>query len=212
VKKVLSCRLTAIERRVVGMAGIDGAFTGEFPIIETERLLLRKPEADDIPKLYSIFSNPETTRFYDVEPFRSVSEAEDLLESLLWRYSMEKQIRWAICWKEDKTLLGTCGYHAVEKLHHKAEIGYELHPEAWGKGVMSEALDAIIRYGFICMDLNRIEAVYLPENAASKKLLEKKGFKIEGLLRKRFVHRGVYEDAVTSALLQEEYTKHVLEK
>ncbi|MGD6842691.1 GNAT family N-acetyltransferase [Bacillus infantis] len=193
------------------MAGIDAAFSAEFPIIETERLLLRKPEEDDIPKLYRIFSNPEATRFYDVEPFRSVSEAEDLLESLLWRYSMKKQIRWAICWKEDNTLQGTCGFHSVEKFHNKAEIGYELHPEAWGKGIMSEAVDAIIRYGFNCMNLNRIEAVYLPENAASKKLLEKKGFKIEGLLRKRFVHRGVYKDAVISALLQEEDTKRILE-
>lgn len=210
--KLLVYMVSVVKRRVIGMAGIDAAFASEFPIIETERLLLRKPAADDIPKLYSIFSDPEATRFYDVEPFRSVSEAEDLLESLLWRYSMEMQIRWAICWKEDKALLGTCGFHSVEKLHNKAEIGYELHPDAWGKGVMSEALDAIIRYGFICMDLNRIEAVCLPENAASKKLLEKKGFKIEGILRKRFVHRGIYKDAVISALLQEEYTSDRFEK
>jgi [ribosomal protein S5]-alanine N-acetyltransferase len=186
------------------MAGVEEAFAAEFPAIETERLLLRKPEADDIPQLYSIFSNPEATRFYDVETFSSLIEAEDLLESLSWRYSMKQQIRWAICWKGDKTLLGTCGFHSIETHHNKSEIGYELHPEAWGKGIMSEALDAIIRFGFISLDLNRIEAVYFPENTASKKLLEKKGFKVEGLLRKRFVHRGVFRDAAISALLREE--------
>lgn len=182
--------------------GWDKSFE-QFPVLETERLRLRKIELTDASNMYSYFSQDRVTVFYDLETFSSKQQAVELIESLLFRYQSRKQIRWGITTKENNELIGTCGFHALEKDHFKAEIGYELHPDHWGSGVMTEVISIVVDYGFNEMGLNRIEAFYDPLNHASRRVLEKNGFKFEGILRKRFFEKGKFVDAAISALLKE---------
>jgi ribosomal-protein-alanine N-acetyltransferase len=85
--------------------------------------------------------------------------------------------------KEDGVVIGSCGFYGTHPWHLRGSIGYELARPFWRQGIMSEALTAILTLGFGEMGLNRIDAVVLPENLASIRLLEKLGFCNEGLLR-----------------------------
>lgn len=183
--------------------GFDQAFA-DFPQLETDRVRLRKLKLTDAPSMFSYFSKDEVTKYYDLDTFISVKQAEELIERLLYRYEMRKQIRWAIVLKETDQLIGTCGFHAIEEEHWKAEIGYELHPDFWGKGIMTEVIQAAIQYGFNEIGLNRIEAFYDPENISSARVLEKNGFIYEGLLRKRFFEKGKFVDGAISAIINED--------
>ncbi|UII55324.1 GNAT family N-acetyltransferase [Cytobacillus spongiae] len=189
--------------------GMDRAFE-VFPALQTERLHLRKLELSDSIELYSYFSLEEVTKYYDVETFRTEQEAEELIESLFFSYEQGKQIRWGITKKETNELIGTCGFHSIDRTHSKLEVGYDLHPDYWSLGIMSEAMHRIISYAFEEMDVNRIEAFYFPKNIASKRVLEKNGFQHEGILRKRFLHKGSYLDAVLTAKLKEDRKEDLL--
>ncbi|QED49076.1 GNAT family N-acetyltransferase [Cytobacillus dafuensis] len=177
----------------------------EFPELETEKVILRKLQMSDAPRMFSYFSKDEVTKFYDLDTFTSEKQASDLIERLLNRYNERKQIRWAIVLKETGLFIGTCGFHAIEEEHWKAEIGYELHPDNWGQGIMTEVIGAVIQYGFNEMKLNRIEAFYDPKNISSGRVLEKNGFVYEGLLKKRFFEKGKFVDAAISAIIKDNF-------
>ncbi|GIN61911.1 N-acetyltransferase [Robertmurraya siralis] len=183
--------------------GWDAPFM-KFPIIETKRLILRNLHCHDAHGIYSYLSKKEVMKYYDREQLSSLQEAEELIDSLLFRYQSRNQIRWGITLKGENEIIGTCGFHSLEEEHLKGEIGYDLNPAYWGKGIMSEAVRALVEYGFSEMNFNRIEALYSPFNYGSKKVLEKNGFKEEGILRKRFFIQGKYMDAVLCAVLQED--------
>lgn len=182
--------------------GWDAAFAN-FPVLETERLMLRKMELTDARGMYHYFSKAEVTKFYDIETFTSEQQALDLIQGLLYRFNEKKQIRWGIHLKGHHGMIGSCGFHALEKENFKAEIGYELDPDYWGKGIMTETIAQIITYGFQELGLNRIEAFYNPLNIASRKVLKKNGFQFEGVLKKRFFIKGEFIDAAISAVLKE---------
>ncbi|WP_433743977.1 GNAT family N-acetyltransferase [Falsibacillus pallidus] len=183
------------------MAEMNSAFNS-FIELETPRLKLRKINREDADSLFEIFSINEATKFYDVDSFERVEEAEQLVEKLHLNFELRKQIRWAITLKEKDELIGTIGYHEMEPEHFKAEIGYDLHPDHWGKGLMTEAINKVVQFGFDKMGFNRIEAIYHPLNEPSKKVLYKNGFKYEGTLRKRFLMKGEFTDACISSIIR----------
>ncbi|MDQ0157988.1 GNAT family N-acetyltransferase [Robertmurraya andreesenii] len=176
-----------------------------FPVLETARLRLRNLEVTDAPSIFRYFSMDKVMEYYDLETFTSQQQAIDLIEGLLFRYETGRQIRWGITLKDDNVIIGSCGFHALEEQHLKVEIGYDLHPDYWSKGIMTEVIQKVVDFGFRVMELNRIEAFYDPMNIASRKVLEKNGFQYEGTLRKRFLNKGKFVDAVLSSLLREEY-------
>lgn len=183
--------------------GESGPFT-VFPLLATKGFLLRKIKVSDAPNMFDYFSRKEVVEYYDVELLTSQQQAIELIEGLLYRYNAGKQIRWGITLKDKAGIIGTCGFHSIELEHQKAEIGYELHPDYWGRGIMTEIIQKIVEYGFNNMDLNRIEAFYNPLNHASRRVLEKNGFQYEGTLRERFLVNGKFVDAAIAAILKEE--------
>ncbi len=154
-----------------------------FPHIETTNLVLRRIQAADAGAIFKILADDEVTRYYDDETFQDLSQASDQIEAWEMGYKNRRCLRWGITRKEDPALVGTCGYYGLHPWHLRAGIGYELAPRSWRQGIMTEALTGIINLGFGEMGLNRIEAVVMPENEASIKLLEKLGFYNEGILR-----------------------------
>lgn len=156
----------------------------KFPIIETERLILRKLETTDINDLFEILSSERVTKYYGKYPMENLSEAEDLILKFHKAFEDQKSIRWGIELKETNRIIGTCGFHCWNKNHFRAEVGYELGEAFWNKGYATEAICAILKYGFEFMELERIEAIVYPENKYSEKLLLNLGFEHEGLLKK----------------------------
>jgi ribosomal-protein-alanine N-acetyltransferase len=162
---------------------IDRVFQ-EFPELQTARLVLRQITASDAPALYAILSDEQVTQYYDDDPFTDISQAEEQISAWENGYNRKWMLRWGIAFKPGGDLIGTCGFYGFHRLHLRAAIGYELMKSHWRQGIMSEALDAILAFGFDQVGLNRIQAVVMPDNLASIRLLEKLGFRNEGLLSK----------------------------
>lgn len=174
-----------------------------FPEIETERLLLRELLPEDAPTVYRLFADPQVTRYYDLEIYTDVGQAEELIEFFDESFELERAIRWGIERKSDGALLGTCGY--VWLRTYRGEIGYELHSDYWRQGYMAEALDAILDFGFTELTLNRIEALVMVENEASTALLTRLGFVQEGILRQHDYFKGAFHDMRLFSLLHDEF-------
>jgi ribosomal-protein-alanine N-acetyltransferase len=175
-----------------------------FPELETERLLLRQLGQEDAQHLFHYFSLDVVTEYYDLESFKELEQAVSLIRSWNQRFENGEGIRWGITLKTENRVIGTCGFHNWMKEHYKAEIGYELTPEYWRKGIMTEAIEEIVQFGFKELGLNRIEAFIDPENISSRKLLEKTGLKEEGLLKDCFFEKNRFVDAVIFAILKRE--------
>lgn len=137
----------------------------------------------DSASLFRILSDEQVTRFYDDAAFTDLSQASEQIEAWENGYQHRRCIRWAITCKDDPIMIGSCGFYGIHPWHLRASIGYELARSFWRTGIMSEALRAILAVGFNEMGLNRIDAVVLPANIASIRLLDKLGFEKEGLLR-----------------------------
>ncbi|WP_435925579.1 GNAT family N-acetyltransferase [Paenibacillus sp. DYY-L-2] len=176
-----------------------------FPQLETERFILRKLTSADARDLFHYFSNDEVTKYYDLDSFVELRQAEDLIQTWNRRYMEKKGFRWAITVKPNNKVIGTCGYHNWSKEHYKAEIGYELNPAYWRQGVMTEVLQEVLRFGFEDLGLNRIEAFIDPDNIRSRYLLEKTGFHEEGYLKQCFFEKNQFMDAVLFSLLKHQY-------
>ncbi|MFS0821965.1 GNAT family N-acetyltransferase [Bacillus sp. 1P02SD] len=173
-----------------------------FPKLETERLRLKEIVHSDAQGIFDCFSNQEVTRYYGQDPITDLKQAEQFVEFFANSYKEKRGIRWGIELKERDGLIGTIGFNAWSPKHKRAEIGYELHPQYWRKGYVSEAASKVIRYGFNELDLKRIGAVVFLENKASNDLLAKLGFEKEGVLRNYMYQNGVPHDTNVYSLLK----------
>jgi ribosomal-protein-alanine N-acetyltransferase len=172
--------------------------------LETERLVLRTMTLNDIDFIYDLFSKPETNRYSVYEDIKSREEAIDLYDKFM-KPGSPTHFRLGVELKETQELVGTLGFYAYNKEHKRAEMGFDLLKSHWGKGIMTEAVRALIRYGFEEMELNRIEATVDPENIRSIRLLERMGFMKEGRLRKRHFYKVRYHDELVFGILKEDW-------
>ncbi len=178
-----------------------------MPRLESERLVLRaaRPEAD-LPALYDLFADPTVAQYTDTGPFTSMAEAVEVMNWIGQRFVSKKGMRWAIALKADEdALIGTAGYNTWHRWNNSATIGYDLMQCCWGQGLMTEALGAILRFGFAQMGLNRIQAHVMVDNAASARVLTKLGFEQEGVLRHLGYQRGGYVDLCIFSLLRQDW-------
>ena len=184
---------------------LDCVFQG-FPHLETERFGLRKLELSDAESLFTILADEEVTRFYDDEAFTEISQAKAQIQAWANGFDERRSIRWGIVRREDDIVIGTCGYYGFNVWHRRGSLGFELARSYWRQGIMTEALEAIIAFGFNEVGLNRIQAVVMPGNEGSEKLLEKLGFRREGVLREyeNWGKKG-FVDVLMFSLLRHEY-------
>jgi ribosomal-protein-alanine N-acetyltransferase len=172
-----------------------------FPVLETSRLQLRKVTAGDAPRIFFLRSDARVMAFLDRAPAACEEEAVQFIQNINKLEQSGDAVNWALALKEDTTLIGTIGYWRMQKEHYRAEIGYTLHPDNQGKGLMQEALTAVLQYGFQVMNLHSVEANVNPANAASIKLLERAGFVREGYFRENYFYNGRFLDSAIYSLL-----------
>lgn len=179
----------------------------EFPILSTDRFILRELVEDDALRLYSFLSSEKVTEYFGMFPLIDVETAKGIIIRYKNSFNEDFAIRWGIELKESNIIIGTCGFHNWNHRHKRAEIGYELHEDYWGKGYAKEAIKTIIEYGFSNMQLSRIEAMVYPENKNSEKLLRKIGFDYEGLLKGYAFFRNKQQDLKMFSLLNNDILK-----
>lgn len=178
-----------------------------FPKMETKRFVLRQIELSDAKEVFHYFSQDEVMKYYDLDVLKDIGEAKKIIRKWQKKYHKNEGLRWGIATKEENKIIGSCGFHNWEKEHFKAEIGFEVSPEYWRSGVMTEVLQPTLAYGFEKMGLRRIEALYDPGNIASQKTLKKAGFIYEGTLRESAFEKGQFCDASICSLLKKEFAK-----
>lgn len=185
---------------------IDKKVLKEFPEFESERLLFRKILLSDAKDLLLIRSNDDVMRFMDVIRFESIGDAEKMVMSVEESYKKETGINWGIVEKHSNSFVGYFGFFRIIPEHCRAEIGYALKPEYWGKGYMYETINRMVKFGFENMRLHSIEANVNPENEKSKKVLENIGFKKEGYFRENYLFNNRFLDSIIYSLLEKDLT------
>ncbi len=172
-----------------------------FPVITTDRLILRKAELDDAPEILFFRSDPEMLKYIDREPATTIDQAKDWLQMVIDNSDNNTAISWNITLKDDDTTIGNIALWRLIREHYRAEIGYVLHPDYWHKGIMAEAMAAVVDYAFNTMGLHSIEANTNPENKASQRVLERAGFVREAYFTEDYYFNGKFTDSAIYCLV-----------
>jgi [ribosomal protein S5]-alanine N-acetyltransferase len=174
-------------------------------VLETERLYLREMNPEILEYMFACFSDEELLELMGLNNFEALEVERGKFQEGMTTYWISFK-NFLITDKLTGSTYGRVGYHTWYKKLDRAEIGYQIQvEEAKGKGYMSEAMEAVLTFGFDKMGLNRVEAFLSPQNLPSKKLVERFGFQHEGLLREHYLKNGVYEDSACYGLLRSEY-------
>ena len=173
-----------------------------FPVLKTERLLLRSLEISDAPEMLFLRSDETVMQYIDRERTKTLEDAEIFIQKLKDSIDTNENILWVISLPDHpNTMIGTIGFWRIQLPHYRAEIGYVLHPGYWNKGIMKEAIEAVNKYGFTNMKLHSIEARINPENIASGKVLEKTGYIREAYFKEDYYYNGRFIDTAVYSLL-----------
>lgn len=151
--------------------------------------------------IYAISRNPNVSRYVLWDTHRSIADSRSMVRSVLRAYRAGEPASLAIVLRETGHVIGTIGFLWVDQEHNSAEVGYSLAEEHWGKGLMTEALRALLAFGFEQMHLNRIEAQFDVRNRASGRVMQKAGMRREGIMRERMYNKGEYIDLEMWAIL-----------
>ncbi len=160
---------------------------------QTSRLILRKIQKSDQADIYKGLSHPDVIKYYGVN-YASFEETE---EQMTWYENLEKSnsgLWWSIRMRADNSFCGAIGYYNLHEEHRKAELGFWLLPEFWGKGLIKESAEKIIDHLLHEKMLHRMEAYVEGENANSEKVLQKLNFQYEGTMKDCEIKNGRYID------------------
>lgn len=176
-----------------------------MPELETPRLRLRPMRVCDTEDMYEYAKNPEVTRYLLWRPHPNPQYTKSYLEYLAGRYRIGAHYEWALISKETGHMIGTCGFAHIDCPNNRGELGYVLNPAYRGQGLVVEAAQRVMRFGFSVLGLHRIEARYMMENNASRRVMDKLGMRFEGIQRSGMLVRGLYRDIGVCAILANEF-------
>ena len=177
---------------------------GWMPRLETPRLILRSPRLGDGADLFRCTSDPEVARHCLWTAHRTKRETRRSLRILQAQHRAGEPSSYVIERREDRRVIGTIGYVRCEEEHRLAEVGYSLARDCWNQGFATEALSALLACAFGALGLHRVEAIHELDNPASGRVLEKCGFRREGILRGRVMNKGRWADVALWAILAED--------
>jgi ribosomal-protein-alanine N-acetyltransferase len=172
-----------------------------FPILSTKRLILRPVTKADATEVFKLRSDSNVMKYIDRPRATTIDDAINLIQRIEDGITNNEGIAWALTLKESNTLIGIISFHRIEKENYRAELGYILASNFHRKGLMQEAVTAILDYGFNSMKLHSVEATINPANAISAKLLEKNGFVREAYFKENFYFNDRFLDSAIYSLL-----------
>ena len=176
-----------------------------LPELTTERLTLRRMMVLDTDDMYEYACRPDVTKYLTWHPHPDREDTREYLEYLGNRYSAGMFYDWAVIYEPDCKMIGTCGFTAFNCTSDSAEVGYVLNPEYWGKGIATEALTRVLQFAFEELKLHRVEARFMEDNDASRKILERFGFTDDTRKKESIAKRGKVQKILTYSLTKEEY-------
>ena len=177
------------------------------PILECDRIILRKMDRSFADDMFEYASNPAVTKYltWDVHPNRRFSY--NYLGYVNSRYRTGEFFDWAITMRDSGKMIGTCGFTRFNFSSYSAEIGFVLNPKYWGYSIAPEASRRVIRFGFDTLALHRIEARYMENNIQSRRVMEKSGMTFEGIYRDMMLVRGQFVSVGVCSILRSEFNR-----
>jgi ribosomal-protein-alanine N-acetyltransferase len=167
-----------------------------FPELTSRRLRLRQVSDDDAPVIYRLHADERVQHFRGEPLFRSPDHAHRRIFQWKRIFANGDGIRWGIEMKATGKLIGTLGFKSILHQHRRADIGYELDPDWWNRGLMTEAVSEVIEFAFGEMDLRSIEANITPGHKASQRVLEKLGFRNEAHFHENYFYEGWWDSSI----------------
>lgn len=176
-----------------------------LPTMRTPRLILRPVRMSDAQDLYEYSRDPEVARHVLWDAHTSIHQTRQYIRYLLRQYRNAAPSTFVIALKDTDKAIGTIGFMWVQNENRAAEVGYSLSRAYWNQGIMTEALHAVLTFGFTKLALNRIEAQHECDNPASGRVMAKAGMRREGTLRQRIYNKGRYADVDLYAILKSDF-------
>lgn len=179
-----------------------------FPL-QTERLCLREFRPEDGPAVYEIQRHAAYARFYPWEQVQPHDSQQWVDEFVSWQQQTPR-LKYQFAFSEigSERIIGNCGVRIDDPKHRQGNMGYEVHPDYWGRGYASEAAAAMVRFAFTDLHLHRLWAMCISANIASWKVLEKLKMRREGHFRERVYFKGQWHDHYHYGLLAREWRAH----
>ena len=185
--------------------------TSRATTVETARLILRPFNADDFDDLYAYQSRPDVARYLTWEA-RDRAQARRALEEQCAETTLDAEGKWltfAVVWREANRVVGEVGLKWLSRKHRQGETGFVFNPEYHGRGLATEAAEAMLALGFGKLGWHRIIGSCDPRNRASARLMERIGMRKEA----HFVHslflKGEWVDELVFAILDQEWRAQV---
>ena len=175
--------------------------TNIYRELNTQDLCLRAPVLTDAEGMFAMLSDVETVKYWSNQPATDIGEAVKKLTENLESDAQGNSVTWAIAFKDDDRMIGHCVLFHFNHDNHRAEIGFMMNRDYWRRGLMQQALQAVINFGIEKLGLHRFEADVDPGNTGSLALLEKLGFEREGYFRERWLICGDWKDSVMLGLI-----------
>lgn len=177
----------------------------EHPVLQTERLILRKMAPEDAPGHFAYCSDMEVVQHVPLEFTPDLAAAERSIRGFMSMYEAKRAAPWGINLKSTGEHIGLIGFESWNPQVDRAEIGFVIAKSVWRQGIATEAALRVLRFGFEVMRLHRLEGRVTPANEGSKQLLvQKLGMQREGLLRGQSYWRGAYHDLDLYSVLRPE--------
>ena len=176
-----------------------------FPDLDTPRLHLRQLTVQYAPELFRIRSDENVMRYIPRPRPQHVDEVLQLIDQIETGRRERRGLLWAMTEAQTGRLVGNLGFVNLQREHYRAEVGYLLHPDFWGQGLIGEALAAILAYGFTRLGLHSVEALIDPDNDASRRVLLRQGFVREAYFKENFYYAGRFLDTEIYSLLKSTY-------
>lgn len=177
------------------------------PTLTTPRLLLRRFEDADAQPLVNLCGPREVAEMTKTIPHPySIQDAKDFLARIAGSWDRGDSIAFAVVLAQSQELVGSIGLR-IDRTHRRAEVGYVILMSRWGQGIATEALRAILSLAFGELDLLRVFAHYFPENPASGRVLQKAGFRPEGLLKGHTIKWGLQRDLAVMGLIRDQWSE-----
>lgn len=178
-----------------------------FPVLESDRLVLRQITKNDVNAVFMLRSNPQTMQYIPRPLAKTNADAMDLIELISEKIAQNTDINWAITVKNSTELVGIIGHYRINHENYRSEIGYILHPIFHNRGIITEAIKLILHYGFDSLKLHSVEAIIDPSNYASEKVLLKNGFVKEAHFIENGFYNGKFIDSAIYSLLSRNFIK-----
>ena len=174
------------------------------PLIVTRRLTIRPVTMSDAHDIYEYSRDAEVARHVLWDAHQSIQQTRSYIRFLLKQYRSGNPSSFVIEMTQEKKVVGTIGFMWIQSENRAAEVGYSLSRAYWNRGIMSEALLAMLEYGFTKLNLNRIEAQHESDNPASGRVMLHAGMRHEGHLRQRLYNKGRYVDVELYAVVKQD--------